>query len=138
MLGLLITTVLIGIVTSDGRRLIYEEELVTVHSGISMESTIQAILQVTTTLEQMEKIELEPDLLGKLNNPVSNTWDLLKKATIKRIKGKLEMIERKLTNIFEGNTKNEEIKFRRSIDFIGNIISYISGVPSPGEWRLNV
>ena len=138
MLGLLITTVLIAIVTSDGRRLIYEEELVTIHSGISMESTIQAISQVTTTLEQMEKIELEPDLLGKLNNPVSNTWDLLKKATIKRIKGKLEMIERKLTNIFEGNTKNEEIKFRRSIDFIGNIISYISGVPSPGEWRLNV
>ena len=48
------------------------------------------------------------------------------------------MITKRLDNIFSTNVKTyKESKSRRALDFIGNAISYISGIPSPGEWRLN-
>ena len=120
--------------------------MVALHSGISLESSLTAADQARLTLDQMEKINMEPDLLTKLENGNGNTqiWLNYKSMTMERLNDKLMRVNKRITDFFfQQGLKSKGIgnhwnKKSRSIDFIGNVISYISGIPSPGEWRLNL
>ena len=80
----------------SNQRLIFEEGMVALHSGISLESSLTAADQARLTLDQMEKINMEPDLLTKLENGNGNTqiWLNYKSMTMERLNDKLMRVNK--------------------------------------------
>ena len=137
------------------RTIVYEEESFAVHSGLVFRSTIGSLHKVEKVLDKMGLIEFESDLLQKKDSHVSLAWEIYKNSAISKLKAKLFHVTQILNNIINttadvtnGSEKDKEIDMsdsneirpklvKRSIEFLGNLISYVTGVPGPKEWRLN-
>ena len=147
LLGLTITMV------ASTRTIVYEEESYAVHSGLVFKSTIDSMQNVQQVLDKMRLIEFESDLLQKRDSYVSTAWDFYKNSAISKLNSKFTQLTHRLNNVVnttiklvpkvnldDATTDSNTIRpnhIKRSIEFLGNIISYVTGVPSPSEWRLN-
>ena len=145
-------------VVSAVRTIVYEEESFAVHSGLVFGSTLQSMVKVHKVIDKMGRIEFEADMLQKKESHVTKAWEFYKNSAISKLKSKINLIEQRLSNTMnttlnpwdaKNNSKSETGNIdsnsnsirpnlaKRSIEFLGNIISYVTGVPSPSEWRLN-
>lgn len=145
--------------TVNTSQVIFEEESVTVHAGVLLDSTFVVITQAKLIIRRMSNIQFESDALQKANSATAEVWESFKKISIGRLENKFLTIENRIENILKkepvqpqyqqvynhdnvvdqaSNTLHDILKReKRSIDFLGDALSYITGVPSPGEWRLN-
>lgn len=134
-LAVLIACVAVVLGIETEQKLIFEEGSISIHSGVNLSSTFNAIIQVKSILVKMNRLQSENDILTKLDDDNLELWDKYKVATISRLSSKLERVSKRLENCFAKNPTLS--KNRRAIEFLGNLISYVTGVPSPSEWRLN-
>ena len=147
--------VILALTKVNSESLIFEEDSVSIHSGITIDTTISAIESVSKLIEFMRKIEFENDLLQKIDSPLISYWEWKKNSSLTRLSLRLGSVRTRLNSIFPQKLHRKPINpldppttnnlisplskqtNKRAIEFLGNVISYITGVPSPSEWRLN-
>ena len=67
--------VILALTKVNSESLIFEEDSVSIHSGITIDTTISAIESVSKLIEFMRKIEFENDLLQKIDSPLISYWE---------------------------------------------------------------
>jgi hypothetical protein len=154
---MMLILVLLVVTLSDSaltHSLIFEEEFVTIHSGLSLETATISLHTTTNAIRLMNSIQFENDLLQKQESHLAASWDILKQFSTLRLSNRLHLASTRLLNLIplNGNSDNKANTFKlesndlsnkilgrdkRSIEILGDLISYVTGVPGPREWRLN-
>ena len=139
--GLLLLACLLGGVLSRDTNLYFEEGVVVIHSHISLNGVTEGLCEVKKSIKTLSDIQLESDVLSKLDSDLSEFWLQFRNSAVNRLLGKTEQLEKRIQRIM-GREMTRGCghvgKEKRAINFLGNLISYVTGVPGPDDWHKNV
>ena len=123
---------------TDFYDLLYEREIVVVHSIIRFEGMSKGLEQVNEGIKMLKLSTTEGDLLSKIDSFLEVSWDKYKSTVIDYLELKRNYVTDKMSELFGDTHKDNKQREKRAINFLGNLISYVTGIPGPDEWGKNV
>ena len=124
---MMLILVLLVVTLSDSaltHSLIFEEEFVTIHSGLSLETATISLHTTTNAIRLMNSIQFENDLLQKQESHLAASWDILKQFSTLRLSNRLHLASTRLLNLIplNGNSDNKANTFKLESNDLSNKI----------------
>ena len=153
--------------TCEADPYLFEEGSIIIHSKINISGCFSALERAKIVIEKLDQFSIEKDILTKVDAEIALAWEKHKISVISRLRTKAASVDvwakslhdlgansnqglevtgtlrlkldkhdgqAKKTNDLNDMTKN---RIKRSINVLGNLLSYLTGVPGPDDWKLN-